>query len=269
MNKLLLLFAAALSSGAFWLADRAIDDLPDRVDVDGRMLRMRAEGSGSPTVVLEMGIGGPLEEWDMVQEEVAQFAKVVAYDRIGAVDSKEILAGEDIARELHSALVKAGHKPPYVLVGQSLGGVYNRIFASLYPTEVVGMVLLDPTQEEFLDWMAVHHPKRKLNKNITKNWAEGAGIYATMDQVRNSASLPNVPVVVVTGTKFIDDKMRIATLPEWTAAHKRWVTALPQGRHVLAPESGHGVQIEAPERVVSLIKETVQSARSKSVPPRP
>jgi pimeloyl-ACP methyl ester carboxylesterase len=264
MNKLLVLFAAALSSGSFWLADRAVNDLPGRVDVDGRLLRMRAEGSGSLTVVLEIGIGGPLEEWDIVQEEVARFAKVVAYDRIGAVDTKEILTGEDVARELHAALENAGHRPPYVLVGQSLGGVYNRIFASLYPNEVVGMVLLDPTQEEFLDWLAVHHPKNKVNKNIIKNWAEGAGIDATMRQVRNSARLPNVPVVVVTGTKFIDDKMRIATLPEWTAAHKRWATAQPHGSHVVAPESGHGVQIEAPELVVGLIKNVVESTKSKS-----
>jgi pimeloyl-ACP methyl ester carboxylesterase len=268
MNKLLLLFAVALSSGSFWLADRAVHDLPDRVDVDGRLLRMRSEGTGSPTVVLEIGIGGPLEEWDIVQEEVARFTKVVAYDRIGAVDTKDVLTGEDIAHELHAALEKAGHKPPYILAGQSLGGVYNRIFASLYPNEVAGMVLLDPTQEEFLDWHAVHYPKRQLNKKITKNWAEGAGIYATMDQVR-SAQIPNVPVVVVTGTKFFDDKMRIATLPEWTAAHKRWVTALPQGRHVLAPESGHGVQIEAPPRVVSLIKEIVETTKSKSKPIHP
>jgi pimeloyl-ACP methyl ester carboxylesterase len=269
MNKLLLLFAAALSSGSFWLADRAVNDLPGRVDVDGRLLRMRVEGNGSPTVVLEIGIGGPLEGWDIVQEKVARFTKVVAYDRIGAVNSKEILTGEDVARELHAALANAGHQPPYVLVGQSMGGMYNRIFAQLYPNEVAGMVLLDPTQEEFIDWMAVHYPKRKLNRNITKNWAEGAGIYPTIDQVRNSAPLPNVPVVVVTGTKFIDDKMRIATLPEWTAAHKRWVTALPQGRHVLAPASGHGVQIEAPDLVVRLIKENVEATRSEAKPLRP
>jgi pimeloyl-ACP methyl ester carboxylesterase len=266
MNKLLLLLAAALSGGSFWLADHAVDDLPGRVNVDGRLLRMRAEGAGSPTVVLEIGLGGPLEEWDMVQDEVARFTKVVAYDRVGTVDAKEVLTGEDVARELHAALAKAGHKPPYVLSGQSLGGMYNRVFASLYPEEVVGIVLLDPAQEEFIDWLAIHHPKQKLNENIKKNWAEGAGIHATVEQARNSALLPEVPVIVVTGTKFIDDKVRIATLPEWTAAHNRWVTALPQGRHILAPESGHGVQIEVPDLVVDLIRQTVESARSKPLP---
>ena len=264
MNKLLIILATTLSGGSIWLADRAVDDLPGRLEVDGRMLRMRIEGQGSPTVVLEIGLGGPLEEWDMVQTEVARFAKVVAYDRIGAVDTKSSLTGEEIAHELHAALKNAGVQPPYVLVGQSLGGVYNRIFASLYPEEVAGMVLLDPTQEEFLDWLEIHHPKQKLNKRIVKNWAEGAGIWDTMDQVRVSAPLPDVPVIVVTGTKFIDDKLRIKTLPMWTASHKKWVSSLPQGQHVLATESGHGVQIEAPELVVDLIRNVVEAQRDRA-----
>jgi pimeloyl-ACP methyl ester carboxylesterase len=261
MNKVLIILATLLSSGSFWIANRAVDDLPRRVDVDGRLLRMRVEGEGSPAVILEIGLGGPLEEWDMVQPEVARFTKAVAYDRIGAVDTKLMLTGDDIARELHAALEKAGVEPPYVLVGQSFGGIYNRIFASLYPDEVAGMVLLDPTQEEFLDWMKIHHPKHTLSKSIVKNWAEGAGFWDTMDQLKAATPLPDVPITVVTGTKFIDDRMRIKTLPVWTASHANWVRTLPNGRHVLAANSGHGVQVEVPEMVVDLIREVVEKAR--------
>jgi pimeloyl-ACP methyl ester carboxylesterase len=207
MNRLLIILATLLSGGSFWIAERAIDDLPGRVDVDGRLLRLRVEGHGSPAVVLEIGLGGPLEEWDLVQPEVARFTKVIAYDRIGARDTKLALTGEEIARELHAALRKAGVEPPYVLVGQSFGGVYNRVFASLYPDEVTGMVLLDPTQEEFLDWMKIHYPEHTLSKSIVKNWAEGAGFWDTMDQLKAAPPLPDVPIIVVTGTKFINDKM--------------------------------------------------------------
>jgi pimeloyl-ACP methyl ester carboxylesterase len=261
MNRLTIILATILSGTSFWLADRAVNDLPGRVDADGRLLRMRVEGQGSPTVILEKGLGGPLEEWDMVQSEVARFTTVVAYDRVGAVDTKSVLTGEEIAVELHAALQKAGIKPPYILVGQSLGGVYNRLFASQYPNEVVGMVLLDPTQEEFVDWVNVHYPKQRLSKHIVKNWAEGAGIWETMEQARRSAPLPDVPVIVVTGTKFIDDKLRIKTLPMWTASHDRWTKTQPQGRHVLATESGHGVQIEVPGLVVDLIREVGDASR--------
>jgi pimeloyl-ACP methyl ester carboxylesterase len=262
LNRILIILATLISGGSFWVAGRAVDDLPGRVDVDGRMLRMRVEGEGSPTVILEIGLGGPLEEWDMVQSEVASFTKVVAYDRIGAMETQSSRTGKDVARELRTALEQAGVEPPYVLVGQSLGGMYNRLFASIYPDEVVGMVLLDPTQEEFLDWMEVNHPKRKLSRSVVKNWAEGAGIWDTIDQAKAAAPLPEVPIVVITGTKFIDDPFLIERLPVWTAAHANWVKSQPKGRHVLAPNSGHGVQVEVPELVVDLIRKVVDEARS-------
>ena len=264
MNKLLILLATVLSGSSFWIARQAIIDLPDRVDVDGRLLRTRVEGEGSPAVVLEIGLGGPLEEWELVQPEVARFTKVFAYDRIGAVELKSKVTGQDVARELHLALHKSGVEPPYLLVGQSAGGMYNRVFASLYPNEVAGMVLLDPTQEEFLDWMKVHYPKHMLSKDIVKNWAEGAGFWDTLNELKTAAPPPNVPITVVTASKFIDDPIRIDSLPVWTAAHAKWVKSLPQGRHVLAPDSGHGVQVENPELVIKLIRETVDQVRNRS-----
>jgi pimeloyl-ACP methyl ester carboxylesterase len=262
MNRLLFFLVMLISAGSFWLADRAISDLPWRFDADGRLLRMRIEGEGSPAVILEIGLGGPLEEWDLVQPEVARFTKVVAYDRIGAVDRKSSLTGAQIAHELRTALRNAGVEPPYVLVGQSFGGVYNRVFASLYRDEVVGMVLLDPTQEEFLDWMKVHYPEHTLSKEIVRNWAEGAGVWSTLAQLKVASPLPVVPIVVVTGTKYIDDEMRIKALPMWTASHAKWASGQPRGRHIEAAESGHGVQVEAPELVVKLIREVVDEARN-------
>jgi pimeloyl-ACP methyl ester carboxylesterase len=238
--------------------------LPDRVDVDGRLLRTRVEGDGSPAVVLEIGLGGPLDEWELVQPEVARFTKVFAYDRIGAVELKSKLTGQDVARELHAALHKSGVDPPYVLVGQSMGGMYNRVFASLYPKEVAGMVLLDPTQEEFLDWMKIHHPDKTLSKEIVKQWATGAGFWDTLRELKTAGALPNVPVTVVTATKFVNDPVWIEALPVWTASHAKWVKALPLGRHVLASDSGHGVQVEKPVLVIELIRDTVDRARDKS-----
>lgn len=265
MNRLLIVLPILLSAGSIVIAYKAVDDLPERVDVGGRLLRMRVQGEGSPTVVLEIGIGGPLEEWELVQPEVARFTKVVAYDRVGAVELKSKLTGNDVAHELHAALRKAKIDPPYVLVGQSMGGMYNRVFASLYPDDVVGMVLLDPTQEEFLDWMKIHHPDKTLSPELVKAFATAAGFWDTLRELNTLGPLPNVPVTVVTATKFINDPDRIEALPIWTAAHAKWVKALPQGRHVLAPDSGHGVQVEKPELVIELIRQAVEQDRDQAV----
>jgi pimeloyl-ACP methyl ester carboxylesterase len=265
VNRLIQIVALTITLSSFWLAARAVEDLPGRIDANGRLLRMRVEGKGSPAVVLEIGLGGPLEYWDLVQPEVARFTKVFAYDRIGAVDSDPKLTGEEIARELRAALQSAGIEPPYVLVGQSFGGIYNRIFASRYPNEVVGIVLLDPAQEDFLHWMESHYPDYSLSKADVKNWAEGEGVWDTLDELKAAGPLPRVPIIVVTGTKCVDDGIRARLLPVWTAAHAKWVNKQPKGRHVLAPKSGHGVEVEAPALVVMLIREVVDTARGEQV----
>jgi len=42
---------------------------------------------------------------------------------------------------------------PFVLVGHSLGGLYARHFAQLFPKEVTGLVLLDPAHEDYDSFM--------------------------------------------------------------------------------------------------------------------
>jgi pimeloyl-ACP methyl ester carboxylesterase len=261
MNRLLWTVAIVAPCGGFWLAQQAASDLPPRVDGGGHLVRMRVEGTGSPAVVCEIGLGGALEEWAVVQQQVAKFTHIVTYDRIGSNHDELRLTGRDVAQELRQALVNAGIDPPYILVGQSFGGVYNRVFASMYPDEVAGIVLLDPSQEDFIAWMEKQHPTRCISKADVKDWPEGAGIWDTLEELKNSGPLPNVPTIVVTGTRPSDDPLRVEILPEWTRSHADWVTTLPQGRHVLAPESGHGVHVEAAELVVRLIRDVVDCER--------
>jgi pimeloyl-ACP methyl ester carboxylesterase len=213
---------------------------------------------------LEVGLGGALEEWAAVQPSVARFTTVVAYDRLGADDTQPMLTGREIVHELHAALERAGIKPPYVLVGQSFGGIYNRIFASMYPDEAVGMVLLDPSQEDFIKWMELNYPTKCIKRSDVENWPEGAGIWDTLDEVKSSPRLPDVPIIVATGTRPSDDPIHIAVLPVWTKSHADWVKTLPQGRHVLIPESGHGVHVEASQLVVDLIRGIVDQARQSA-----
>jgi pimeloyl-ACP methyl ester carboxylesterase len=261
MNKLLLILAFTLPCTSLLLAKRAVDELPLRVDVDGRQLRLRIEGAGSPTVVMEIGLGGPLEEWATVQPEVAKFTRVVAYDRIGSNHSSEVFTGRNVAAELHTALAKAQLPPPYVLVGQSFGGTFNRVFASMYPGEVVGMVLLDPSQESFIDWMEIHHPEKGLSKMRKEDPRMAATIAETLEELKSSGPLPDVPVVVVTGARPNSNSFWAELLPEWTASHDEFTRQLPNGRHVITEKSGHGVQVEQPELVVDLIREIVEAAR--------
>jgi Lysophospholipase len=111
---------------------------------------LRCVGAGAPTVVLEAGLGDGLLTWARVQDSIAGFASVCAYDRAGYGWSDPGPAPRTSAREiaeLHALLGAAHLPPPYVLVGHSMGGLNVRLYAFRYPREVAGLVLVDPSQE--------------------------------------------------------------------------------------------------------------------------
>ena len=117
------------------------------VDVGGRSLNIDCSGSGSPAVILESGGGGyGGYGWREVQSGIAKFTTACWYDRAGEGWSDPARTGRSsgtVVHDLHELLQRAPIAGPYVLVGHSLGGEYVRVFTSQYPSEVVGLVLVD------------------------------------------------------------------------------------------------------------------------------
>jgi pimeloyl-ACP methyl ester carboxylesterase len=122
------------------------------VDIGGRSLHLVARGDGPPTVVLEAGMpGGTSRDWYLVVEEVAEFARAIAYDRAGLGHSDpgpSPRTFEAAVDDLHAALERAGERGPYVLVGHSGGGLLVREYQRRHPAEVSGLVLVDAFHEE-------------------------------------------------------------------------------------------------------------------------
>lgn len=116
------------------------------VEVGGCRLHVNPAGKGRPTVVLESGLGGMSAGWGWIQPAVAQFSRVIAYDRAGLGWSEADhgpVSALATARRLMLLLRACGAEPPYILVGHSMGGLFIRVFADLFPHEVGGMVLVD------------------------------------------------------------------------------------------------------------------------------
>lgn len=123
----------------------------------GLKLNIDCQGQGSPTVVLDSGLGVPGVGWEPVQKEAAKFTRVCWYDRAGygwSEGSSAPRTSLEIAKELHALLAAAGEKGPFVLVGHSFGGYNVRVYNGQYPGEVAGMVLVDASHEDQLSRMS-------------------------------------------------------------------------------------------------------------------
>jgi hypothetical protein len=152
----------------------------------GRKMFLECRGSGSPTVILESGYRNDAKIWSTPLEprmntvfpQVAKFTRVCAYDRPGTfLDADHFgrstpvampRSARDLVSDLH-ALLQAAHIPgPYVFAAHSFGGIFARLYASTYPNEVVGMVLIDALSEKVKSGLTPEQWKLYVNFGFTK-----------------------------------------------------------------------------------------------------
>ncbi len=151
------------------------------VDVDGHKMHIQCVGEGSPTVVLESGSNSYSVDWYLSQPGIAEYTRVCSYDRPGYAWSEpgpEPRSPQQIAHDLHTLLVNAGIEGPYVLVGQSNGGKYVRMFAIEFPQDVAGMVLVDARHESL---EPVRTPEE--NEKDREAYKASLGLYTTLRQI--------------------------------------------------------------------------------------
>src|SRR6476646_5877255 len=138
------------------------------VDIGGgRKMYLKCSGIGSPTVVLVGGLRASADDWDVSDKSkptvftgVGKFTHVCACDRpgtpVGEKPSRsdpvpQPTKAKDAVADLHALLSAAGEAGSYVLVGHSYGGLIVRLYASTYPKDVSGLVLVDALTEGLQD----------------------------------------------------------------------------------------------------------------------
>jgi pimeloyl-ACP methyl ester carboxylesterase len=252
------------------------------IDIGGRRLYLSCSGSGSPTVVLESGHGDPAAPWFAVEQAAAEFTRVCSYDRANALASASDPAptprtGEDVVADLHALLMAADVPGPYVLVGHSLGGLYARLYASGFPDDVAGLVLVDSTHEDQFGRLKALVPAAV--------WAEfeamlaqfpdpeGTDIETTAAEARAARAetpLAPMPLVVVTAGQRGDAALLPPGWPVeaeaalWQELQEDLAGLVPNGRHIVAEQSGHYVHRSQPNVVVDAIRQVVEAVRDPS-----
>ncbi len=144
-------FGQQVTSGGSSPADIVYARPGQLVDVGGFRLNLYCMGSGSPTVVFDSGWGDWAPAWSTVQPQIAKWTRACSYDRAGTGFSDPgpmPRTSVRIAKELRTALHRAGIAGPYILVGSAFGGDNVRTFADLYMDEVAGLVLDDADPDD-------------------------------------------------------------------------------------------------------------------------
>jgi pimeloyl-ACP methyl ester carboxylesterase len=230
--------------------------------VQGGVLEVSVQGQGSPAVVFESGAGAAcrMGNWAKVIEGLRGETKLFAYNRSGYGRSRirrSLDDPKDVVEALHRVLQEADVKPPYLLVGHSLGGLYLNLFARIYPDEVSGLVLIDSSHPEQFDHLRREKPLR--HAMMVASYAKGspdlryemANMNAFRHEVERAGPFPEIPVVVLTAGKSWQGEDR-----EWWFGLQRDLASLSRlGRGEIVESAGHFIHQDEPEVVVGVIKE--------------
>jgi pimeloyl-ACP methyl ester carboxylesterase len=300
---LAVVIALALLGAAYESVSEAADARayppPGRmVDMGGYRLHLNCMGAGSPTVVIDSGLGDWSASWsNAVQPQAARTTRVCTYDRAGMGYSERGPLPRTASRfsdELHTLLQRADISGPYVVAGHSSGGLTARVFAAAYPSEVVGVLLIDsvtpgqgaqadaPTSTGWssiatlparvglprllagpLDLKAGMTPEianAYVANSVTPRSAQtGVDEFVGMSQGAAEAnavkSLGALPLIVLSRAPDRD--------PEWDRKQTDLLRLSSNSQHLFADRSGHNIQLDQPEAAVNAITQMVERVRAE------
>ena len=253
------------------------------VPVGDHRLDVVRGGAGGPAVVFETGLADSLDVWLPMWHTMAEYTTVVAYSRAGFGRSDAGGADHSVphaARDLHELLHRLAVQPPYVLVARSYCSLIARLYTSLYPAEVAGIVLVDGTHEQQVERFGTidaRYPQqfRSFFDSVLARLPPGAQAAETRETVRIQADgtvpglrpLPDIPIAVLTSMQSDESAPYVNGTARghevWRALHDEWFRRSRDGIHIETTRSGHGIQDDEPELVTMAIRFVLDRARAR------
>ncbi|MFF2755709.1 alpha/beta fold hydrolase [Psychrobacillus sp. NPDC058041] len=223
--------------------------------------KLTGENKGKPTVVMDAGYGDSSKAWDSIISDISMLTEVLIYDRAGlgkSEKSSKSRTSSEMVKELNELLYRAKIKHPYILVGHSFGGVNARLYATEYPNEVSGLILVDSTpedyREKFLPTMSKEF-REAYNKQFVYegNYEEFMG---SLKQVKESRRKLNVPLIVLSAGKkahYSEESQKL-----WNEMQKEILEISSNSEFIVAENSAHYIQNDEPEVVIDAIKRMIE-----------
>lgn len=244
----------------------------ERFDIGRRELYLDCRGDGQPTVVLEAGSGSDSATWSAVLDGLSAMTRTCAYDRAGRgrSDPAERQTLSHAAADLRALLSTAGERPPFLLVGHSLGGAFSRVFAAENRDEVAAVVLLDTfdpdLQEDWihplLDTLRPEYEAALDNLRATVSIVDSLDWPASERQLRAS-SVEGLRVEVQTAPRYeprLSEARNAAIAEAWEAAYQSLSPGLV--RRTIAWGAGHNVHIDRPDLVIEAVRRLLDQTRA-------
>jgi pimeloyl-ACP methyl ester carboxylesterase len=224
------------------------------VNLDGQKFHIKEYGAGKITVIFESGMSDSLEVWGSIPDSVSKFAHVFLYDRadIGESDTSRIERTlPNMVKELRNILNNQNINPPYILVGHSLGGLITRYFTSNYPSEVKGLLLLDPAPESYWKSMSKRDLKKyikggtewyetKFPKKYRQEWYQ---FIPNLEYMNDLNIDKHLPIILVSATAW-----------KWYKYHEDILVGFDNSKHIEL-EGEHHIFKNHPDLIINYIKE--------------
>lgn len=220
------------------------------------------EKKDKPTVVMDAGYGDYSKGWNAIISEVSLLTEVLVYDRAGlgkSEPSSNPRNSREMVKELKELLSKLNINPPYIVVGHSFGGVNARLFASKYPEDVCGLLLVDSTPEDyrerFLPTMSEDF-QEAYNKQFVHegNYEE---FMESLDQLKEDQKKLNVPLIVLSAGKKNYYSPESQGL--WNTMQEEILLISSISEFMIAEDSTHYIQNDEPALVVGAIRRLIEN----------
>ncbi|MCC2462128.1 alpha/beta hydrolase [Bacillus mobilis] len=226
---------------------------------DFKMYTKKFQGKKlQPVIIMEAGYGDYSKTWDHIAEELTEYGTVLTYDRAGlgksGKSSKRRISSE-MVKDLRCCLEQIQLKPPYIFVGHSFGGINARVFATFYPEDMLGIILVDSTpenyKEAFLPIMSTEFQEAYNNQFVYESSYEEF-MFSLGEVDKHCQSMRDIPLAVLAAGKkaFYSPAAQL----KWLQLQQEFLRLSSNNKFVIAEQSGHYIQKDEPYYVVDAIK---------------